>query len=35
MGSISLDNAPMEGFWGILKTEMYYLYHFEDYETLL
>lgn len=29
-----LDNAPMEGFWGILKTEMYYLYHFEDYETL-
>ena len=22
------------GFWGILKTEMYYLYHFEDYETL-
>ena len=30
-----LDNAPMEGFWGILKTEMYYLYHFEDYEALL
>ena len=29
-----LDNAPMEGFWGILKTEMYYRYHFEDYETL-
>lgn len=29
-----LDNAPMEGFWGILKTEMYYPYHFEDYETL-
>ena len=29
-----LDNAPMEGFWGILKTEMYYLYHFEDHETL-
>ena len=21
-------------FWGILKTEMYYRYHFEDYETL-
>ena len=30
-----LDNAPMEGFWGILKTEMYCLYHFEDYEALL
>ena len=29
-----LDNAPMEGFWGILKTEMYHRYHFEDYETL-
>ena len=29
-----LDNAPMEGFWGILKTEMYYRYYFEDYETL-
>ena len=29
-----IDNGPMEGFWGILKTEMYYLYHFEDYETL-
>ena len=29
-----LDNAPMEGFWGILKTEMYYLHHFDDYETL-
>jgi len=29
-----LDNAPMEGFWGILKTEMYYLHHFEDYEAL-
>ena len=29
-----LDNAPAEGFWGILKTEMYYLSHFENYETL-
>ena len=29
-----IDNGPMEGFWGILKTEIYYLYHFEDYETL-
>ena len=29
-----LDSAPMVGFWSILKTEMYYLYHFEDYESL-
>ena len=29
-----LDSAPMVGFWRILKTEMYYLYHFGDYETL-
>lgn len=29
-----LDNAPMEGFWGIMKTEMYHPYHFEDYESL-
>ncbi len=29
-----LDNAPMEGFWGILKTEMYYLRHFEEYSEL-
>ena len=29
-----LDNAPMEGFWGILKTEMYYLRHFEEYGEL-
>jgi transposase InsO family protein len=29
-----LDNAPMEGFWGILKTEMYYLHHFQDYDSL-
>lgn len=29
-----LDNAPMEGFWGILKTEMYYLRHFDDYGEL-
>ena len=29
-----IDNGPMEGFWGILKTEMYHRYHFEDYETL-
>ena len=29
-----LDNAPMEGFWGILKTEMYYLHHFDKYGEL-
>ena len=29
-----LDNAPMEGFWGILKCEMYYLNEFNDYESL-
>ena len=29
-----VDNGPMEGFWGILKTEMYYLNHFETYEEL-
>lgn len=29
-----IDNGPMEGFWGILKTEMYYLDHFETYEEL-
>ena len=29
-----LDNDPMEGFWGILKTEMYYLRRFEEYDEL-
>ncbi len=29
-----LDNGPMEGFWGILKCEMYYLGSFSDYDTL-
>jgi len=29
-----IDNGPMEGFWGILKTEMYHLKRFADYETL-
>jgi transposase InsO family protein len=29
-----LDNAPMEGFWGILKCEMYYLNKFRTYEEL-
>ena len=27
-------NVPMEGFWGIVKSEMYYLSKFEDFETL-
>ena len=31
----SIDNGPMEGFWGILKCEMYYLNHFETYEELV
>lgn len=30
-----IDNGPMEGFWGILKCEMYYLRHFETYEELV
>ncbi len=29
-----IDNGPMEGFWGILKTEMYYLRRFDTYEEL-
>lgn len=29
-----IDNGPMEGFWGILKTEMYYLNQFNTYEEL-
>ena len=29
-----LDNAPMEGFWGTLKCEMYYLSKFSTYEEL-
>lgn len=29
-----LDNAPMEGFWGILKCEMYYLNKFGTYGEL-
>jgi putative transposase len=29
-----IDNGPMEGFWGILKSEMYYLYKYETYEEL-
>ena len=30
-----IDNGPMEGFWGILKCEMYDLNHFETYEELV
>lgn len=30
-----LDNGPMEGFWGILKSEMYYLRKFTDRDTLV
>lgn len=29
-----IDNGPMEGFWGILKCEMYYLQRFDDYGSL-
>lgn len=30
-----IDNGPMEGFWGILKCEMYSLRHFDTYEDLV
>ena len=30
-----IDNGPMEGFWGILKCEMYYINHFDTYEELV
>jgi transposase InsO family protein len=29
-----IDNGPMEGFWGTLKAEMYYLHRFFDYDSL-
>lgn len=29
-----LDNGPMEAFWGTLKSEMYYLNEYHDYESL-
>ncbi len=29
-----IDNGPMEGFWGILKSEMYYLRKFHSYDEL-
>lgn len=30
-----IDNGPMEGFWGVLKSEMYYLRKFTDRATLV
>lgn len=32
--SCCIDNGPMEAFWGMLKTEMYYLKKFISYEEL-
>lgn len=29
-----IDNGPMEGFWGIIKSEMYYLTKFHDFDEL-
>ena len=29
-----IDNGPMEGFWGILKCEKYYLHKYHKYEDL-
>lgn len=29
-----IDNGPMEGFWGIIKSEMYYLRKFNNFEEL-
>ena len=31
----SIDNSPMEGCWGILKSEMYYLRKFTDKANLI
>lgn len=30
-----IDNGPMESFWGMLKSEMYYLHRFTDREALI
>ena len=30
-----LDNAPMEGFWGILKRERYYLHRYTSRQSLV
>ena len=29
-----IDNGPMEAFWGMLKSEMYYLKKFHTYDEL-
>ena len=29
-----IDNGPMEGFWGTLKCEKYYLHKYQTYEAL-
>lgn len=29
-----IDNGPMEGFWGIIKSEMYYLNKFHTFKEL-
>jgi len=29
-----IDNGPIEGFWGIIKSEMYYLKKFHNFEEL-
>jgi len=29
-----IDNGPMEGFWGIIKSEMYYLTKFSNFDEL-
>jgi putative transposase len=29
-----IDNGPMEGFWGTIKSEMYYLQKFHDFDEL-
>lgn len=34
-GGAVVDNGPMEGFWGMLKSEMYYLRMFADRENLI
>lgn len=33
-GGRCIDSGPMEGFWGTLKSEMYYLRKFDTYEEL-
>jgi len=30
-----IDNGPMESFWGMLKSEMYYLRRFSNKDTLI